>query len=177
MDPSALTPDPLALDDLDDEGDPEDGDPHDDDDNYGDAPQDGAPVLAEPDPIEMAIARGAPPVAVLHLIKVRLARLSAYLGWIRENPGVFSMSRQVDLARAVGRQTRALSLLARQILVEEREGPEPDPPPEIVDRLVGLLHTEVIKVLREVATPQQASAFEAKLAEKMAADNASRLPA
>src|SRR5690606_22658389 len=99
---------------------------------------------------------------------------AALMEWIHLHPQVYSLSRQLDIARAVGRRQRVLSGLASLILTEMRDGPEPDPPPEIVDRLVGLLHTEVIKVLREVATPEQAALFESRLAEKMAADNASR---
>jgi hypothetical protein len=167
MDPSAPTPDHLALDDLDDECNPSGEDAHDDGDNYGDDLQDDAPV-AEPDPIEAAIARDAAPQEALRLICGALARQAALMEWIHLHPQVYSMSRQLDIARAVGRRQRILAGLAQLILTEMREGEEPDPDPRTVERLLGLLRDEVIRVLREVATPEQAALFEARLAEKMA---------
>lgn len=135
------------------------------DDNYGDDLQDDTP---EPDPIEAAIAKGAAPLEVLRLIRVAFARQAAFLEWIHLHPHVYSMTRQLELARAVGRRSRILSGLAQLILTEMRDGPEPDPPPEVVDRLVGLLRDEVLTVLDEVASPAQAELFRQRLDTKMA---------
>ena len=168
MDPSAPTPDLRDLDDLDDEDALQDDPIPDDDDNYGDDLQEDAAVLAEPDPIEEAIARGDAPRTVLKLVCGALARQAALMEWVHLHPHVYSLSRQLDIARAVGRRQRVLSGLAQLLLTEMRDGPEPDPDPATVERLLGLLRDEVLTVLDEVASPAQAELFRQRLDAMMA---------
>jgi len=80
-------------------------------------------ALAEPDPIEAAIARGARPRETLRLICASLARQAALLDWVRLNPGVYSLSRQRDIARAVGPRPRARGSVASGLLGGSRGPP------------------------------------------------------
>lgn len=141
----------------------------DDEVEHGDNFVEDDPLDAVPmDPIEEAIALHLGTRELLHRTKCALARMVALLEWIRENPEVYSFSRALDISRAIGRRQRALMTLVSIALAEQRDGPEPDPPQELVDRLVGMLRDEVLGVLREVTDPDTAARFESRLLEKMA---------
>jgi hypothetical protein len=163
MDLPLPTPDLADDEDLDPQLDDLDEDDAHDDDNY---PHDNALADLGVDPIEEVFVQGLGTRELLHRVKCALARMVASLEWTRLHSG-FSASKKLEVSRALGRRQRALMTLCTIALAEEREAAEPDPPSELVERVLGMLQDEVLKVLHEVATPEQESAFRNRL-EKIA---------
>lgn len=117
------------------------------------------------DPVEEAIAANLGHGELLHRVASALARMAAFLEWIRENPEHYSLSQQLDISRAIGRRQRALMALVATSRSEKRDAPAGDPPPAVVEQAVHMLTDEVLRVLRQVATPAQVAEFEARLAD------------
>lgn len=112
--------------------------------------------------VEDAICLGLGTLELLRRVRQSLARMAAFLGWIHEHPEYYSVDRQVEIARSIGRQQRALRSLVEVTMQEERmRGSEV--PPEMVVKLKELFLEDVLRVLRECVPVQLAERFEAKL--------------
>lgn len=145
---------------------PEPSDPQDpsDDDTNTDALDDVLAVdMFRLGRIEEAIAHELGVLELLRRVTQSLSRMAAFLGWIHEhNDGYYSTERQVEIARSIGRQQRALRSLVEVTLQEERmRGAEVSP--EMVVKLKALFLEDVLKVLREVVPGERADLFEARL--------------
>jgi hypothetical protein len=102
--------------------------------------------------------------ALLFAARSVLARDVAFLEWIALNPEVFSLSRQLDLCRAIGRKHRAIRCLLEICRAhDEDRGAEGDPPPELVERVMAMFKADVLRVLRDVTSAETASRFEEAL--------------
>ena len=143
-----------------------------DDADQGLDPQvEGLPGELGMDPIQEAIDQRLGTDVVLRRIVSTLARMQALLGWIQENPDYYSITRQVEICQAMGRQQRALRVLVDVTLSTDKLV-ESEIPPGALRKVLALLMKDTLTVLGEVVAPELAQFFEDRLCAAIGTDEA-----